>query len=235
MPLPARLIALLVAATLALVGCSGDDEPSADAPTTSDGSQSATASETVEPYLDVPDGVELTAPGSTLEVGDTATVAYQLPKNRGVGALDITVTSLEKASFDLFTGWELTKETKQTSPYFVRAKLENVGDTNLGGRPVPLYIVDGQNRLIESSVFTGTFKPCEGASFPKKFKPGDSVKACMVYLSPDKGELTAVSFRPSQDFNPITWTGELQPAKGTGSGKGKKDKNKKKQNGGNGG
>ena len=77
----------------------------------------------------------------------------------------------------------------------VRATVTNVGEADLGGRPVPLYVVDGENRLIESSLFTGEFKPCEGASFPKKFKGGDTVKACMVYLAPGKGDLTAVSRR----------------------------------------
>lgn len=221
MLLPARLIGLVLAATLALTGCSGDEE-NPEAEETSD----ETTSESAEPYLDVPEGVELTPQGSTLEVGESATVAYQLRQGK-IGALDIRVTSLEKASFDLFTGWELTKQTRQSTPYFVRARVENVGDTDLGGNPVPLYIVDGENRLIESSIFTGTFGPCNGASFPKKFKTGDTLKACMVYLSPNKGDLTAVSFRPTQEFNPITWTGEVKPAKGTkqdgGKDKGKKD------------
>lgn len=221
MHLPARLTGLVLATTLALAGCSGgDDEP------TSEASQDPgeTTSETAEAYLDVPEGVELTAQGSTLEVGDTATVAYE-PRQGTIGALEVKVTSLEKASFEQFVGWELKKETRRTAPYFVRARVTNVGDTNLGGRPVPLYIVDGENRLIESSIFTGTFKPCDGASFPRKFRSGDSVKACMVYLAPGKGELTAVSFRPTQEFNPITWEGEVTPAKGT---EGKKKKKKKK-------
>ena len=219
MRLPPRLLGLTLAAVLALAGCSGDgEEPEA-------AGESQSASESAEPYLDVPEGVELTPQGSTLDVGDTATVAYE-PRQGTIGALDIEVTSLEKASFDLFVGWELSKQTRRTAPYFVRADVTNVGDTDLGGRPVPLYIVDGENRLIESSIFTGTFKPCEGASFPKKFRPGDEVSACMVYLAPEKGELTAVSFRPTQEFNPITWTGELQPAEGA------EQKKRRKKDGG---
>jgi hypothetical protein len=208
----ARLLALTVALTLTLAGC-GDEGDDPDGEATGSPTESAEA----EPYLPVPEGVDLTEQGSTLAVGDAATVAYE-PRQDLVGALDITVTSLEKASFDQFVGWELTPEIKSTSPYFVRATVTNVGDSDLGGRPVPLYVVDGENRLIESSLFTGAFKPCEGASFPKKFKNGDTVKACMVYLAPGKGDLTAVSFRPTQDFNPIIWEGELTRAKGTGGG-----------------
>jgi hypothetical protein len=220
-------LALGLALSLALSACSGDDGGS-------DGSSGGDASPAVEetPYLDVPEGVELTAQGSELELGESATVAYE-PRQNAVGALDITVTSTEKASFSMFEGWDIKKETRETSPYFVRARIENVGDTDLGGRPVPLYIVDGENRLIESSVFTGTFQPCEGSMFPKKFRNGDRVKACLVYLAPDKGELTAVSFRPDQEFDPITWTGELTRAGGDDKkSEGKKDKKKSKQDGG---
>ena len=215
MPLPTRLIGLGLAATLALSGCSGD-EPE-EAPPASESSSSPTATET--PYLEVPEGVELTAQGSELSVGDTATVAYE-PRQGSVGVLDIKVRSLERASFDLFEGWELTKETRKTTPYFVRATVENVGETNLGERPVPLYIVDGENRLIEASVFTGTFRPCDGAMFPKRFRNGDTHKTCLVYLAPDEGRLTAVSFRPTQEFDPITWTGDVERVGGKEDGRG---------------
>ena len=240
MRLPTRVagvpLALVLATSLALSACSGDDSGSEGS---GDDDTSPAVAET--PYLDVPEGVELTAQGSELENGESATVAYE-PRQNAVGALDITVTATEKASFSMFEGWELTKETRATSPYFVRATVENVGDTDLGGRPVPLYIVDDQNRLIEPSVFTGTFQPCEGSMFPKKFKNGDKVKACLVYLAPDKGDLTAVSFRPDQEFDPITWTGELTRAgaddkKKSGgdqqkSGGGDKKKKSKKNGGG---
>ena len=45
-----------------------------------------------------------------------------------------------------------------------------------------------------------------------------------MFLSPQKGALTAVSFRPTQEFDPITWTGELQAPKPPKPPKGKGDK-----------
>jgi hypothetical protein len=219
------LLALGLAGTLALSGCSGDAEkPTAGS---GSGSGSASASASAKPYLPVPDGVELTPPGSELELGEPATVAYE-PRQDQVGALTITVTALEKTSFkQSFAGWKLDEATRKTNPYFVRAKVENVGDTDLGGRNVPLYIVDGKNTLIEASSFASTFKPCPVGEFPKKFKQGDRVNVCLVYLSPDHGDLTAASFRPTQQFAPITWTGKLtRPGAATAKKDAKKDPKK---------
>ena len=218
--LTAPFLATLTTLALAVSGGSGDDSPKSDRPS----SPSASASN----YLDVPDGVDLTAQGSQLSVGDTATVAYQ-PRQDEVAALDLKVRSLEKADFDMFVGWELTSDIRKTQPYFVKVTVKNVGDTNLAGKTIPLYIVDGDNKLIEPSVFTGTFKPCDGATFPKPFKNGDSVKGCLVYLSPHHGDLTATSFRPTQEFNPITWTGDVTKAKVPSDHKKKSDKKSSKK------
>jgi hypothetical protein len=225
-PLAAALLALL----LALSACGGGDgEPgSSSSESGESGSGGETAGEpstAAEPYLPVPDGVELTAQGSPLDVGDTAVVAYE-PRQDVVGALEITVTKLVDADFDDFVGWKLTPETRKTNPYFVEATVKNVGDTNLRGQGVPLYAVDGNNKLIEASTFQSTFKPCSPESFPKPFKNGDKGKFCLVYLAPDKGDLTAVSFRPVEDFDPITWTGKLKEP-GSKKGDGKKGGGKK--------
>ena len=84
-PLVAPLAALVLTVG-ALGACSGDDADEASS------SQSATPGEdtTIDPtagaeetpYLPVPEGVELTEQGSALEVGDTATVAYQPNQKR---------------------------------------------------------------------------------------------------------------------------------------------------------
>jgi hypothetical protein len=221
-PRSTRVLGLAVGCALALSGCSdpatvGDPEAaggSSPSASESSASPSASASESpsteATPYLPVRDGVELTAQGSELEVGDTAVVAFE-PRQDEIGVLDITVTRLEKTSFEeSFSGWQLDGATRKSNPYFVHATVRNVGGTDLGGRPVPLYVVDGRNTLIEASGFASTFKPCPSKALPKKFENGDRAKVCLVYLSPRNGDLTAVSFRPTEDFDPIVWTGKLQ-------------------------
>jgi hypothetical protein len=221
------LIALVAAAAL-LAACSNDDNKDSNGaasgtPGATTGEATTTGSTSPSSSLPVPDGVELTTEGSQLSVGDKATVAYQL-RQGVVGVLDIKVTRLEKTSFKKsFAGWDLDEQQKKANPYFVRATLTNRGETDLGGKPVPLYIVDGNNTLVEATPFASSFPPCQPGTFPKKFKPGHKLKACLVFLSPQHGDLTAVSFRPTQEFDPITWTGELEkpePPKGGKGGQG---------------
>jgi hypothetical protein len=219
---------VLLASVGLLGGCSDDDQgpdvgESASAGASESGSTSESASES---SLPVPEGVELSPQGSQLQVDETATVAYEL-RQGVVGVLDIKVTRLEKTSFKKsFVGWDLDPGQRKSNPYFVRVTLTNRGDTDLGGKKVPLYIVDGTNTLVEATTFASAFPPCEPGVFPKKFKTGKKLKACLVFLSPKKGELTAVSFRPTQDFDPITWTGELEKPKPPKPDKGDKGENK---------
>lgn len=223
--------ALLVSGAV-LAGCSSDgsDAPDADASSPTAGATSET------PYLPVPDGVALTEPGSQLAVGDHAVVAWK-PRQEVVGALDIDVTALERTSIKAeFSAWQLTEDQKASTPFFVRATVKNVGDSDLGGRPVPLYIVNDKNVLVESTPFASSFETCPSTALPEKFAPGAEAKVCLVYLAPDHGDLVAVSFRPEETFNPITWTGDVvkyeppKPDKGKGKGKdddkGKGDKEK---------
>ncbi|MBZ5741015.1 hypothetical protein [Nocardioides mangrovi] len=219
----ASLLALALAGALAVAGCSSSDDDSSDggSPTSPSGSTSAT------PYLPVPDGVQLTPPGTHLSVGDEATVAWE-PRQNLVGTLDITVSSLEKTTIkDSFGAWQLSSEQQKSTPYFVRATVKNVGDTDLGGRRVPLYVVNDQNVLLESTPFASAFAPCPSTALPDKFKPGAKEDVCLVYLAPDHGQLDAVSFRPEETFDPIIWTGDVttyKPAKDDG----KKKSGKKK-------
>jgi hypothetical protein len=211
---------------VAVAGCSDDDgDPGSKESQSTSASGSGSASPTDS--LLVPEGIDLTPGGSALSVGDVATVAYEV-RQGVVAVLDIKVTRLEKTSFDeSFVGWDLSAEDKTKKPYFVRATVVNRGETDLGDRPVPLYIVDGNNALVEATSFLSTFAPCSPGSFPKSFPSGATAKVCLVYLAPDKGDLTAVSFRPTQEYDPITWTGELEKPKPPKPDK-KKDKDKGK-------
>ncbi|NYG55559.1 hypothetical protein [Nocardioides perillae] len=209
------LAVLLLAVSLTLALRSGGGEPegsgaAAPDPAVSSPSSTATASPSPSPtetaYAEVP-GVSLTEPGTALAFGDAATVAWE-PDQKVLGALDVEVRAVERAPLRVFRGWQLPPEAESSAAYFVRARVENVGRTDLSGRRAPLYLVDETSTLIQHSTFADRFRACPSTPFPAKFRPGRAVDVCLVYLVPDKGDATAVSFRPTQDFDPITWTGE---------------------------
>ncbi len=212
-----------------LAGCGGGDGDDGNEPDGDEGpSPTAETTAPEEPYLPVPEGVELTEPGTELTVGDPAMIAWQ-PRQNLVGVVDVAVTRIEKTTFaESFEGWDVKQEQKQKlTPYFVHVTVANRGDTNLGGRLVPLYAEDSTDTLLEPTEFKdGTFKPCPGGILPKRFTTNQTTEVCMVYLLGDGLNLTSITFRPTSTFDPISWTGKIQRIEKPG---------KKKQKKGNGG
>lgn len=171
-----------------------------------------------------------------MQLDEQATVAWELPvikaedgakggkagkKKPKVAAVDIKVKKIEAATLKAFAGWELNKAARNSNPFFVHAVVTNVGKGDLSDVRMPLYMLDGTNTLIQASRFEGDFKPCASTPFPAKFKTGEKFKMCNVYLSPKQGNLTAVSFRATTKFDPITWTGATVPYQEKKKGKGK--------------
>ena len=207
---PTRLgrtgIALLALAPVLLAaGCGGSDSGSS--------SPSRSASPSVAlPTGDVkvPSGTKLTAPGTDLGFGDAATVAYEANKQKA-SVLTLTVDSVQTGTIKDFAAYQLDARTKQSTPFYVKATVKNVGTGDLGGAAVPLLAVDAKNTLIQASSFSNTFTKCPSTGLPAKFGAGTSSSVCLVYLVPAAGSLTAMSYRPLQAFEPITWKGTVKP------------------------
>jgi hypothetical protein len=211
---PSRILAAVATAVtataVALGGCSADsgggsaqDTPSASAST------SPTPSSTVG----VPDGVSLTNQGSGLAFGDPAQVIFESTQNKGT-VLELTVRSVREGRLRDFSGFILDDSYKQkASYYYARVTVKNVGRGDVGGVAVPLWGVNKADTLLPPVNFTTEFQPCPSRKLPARFPQGATLSTCLVYLSPDKGALEAVSYRPSQQYDPITWSGTiLEPA-----------------------
>ena len=164
------------------------------------------------PYLPVPEGVVLTDPGSELGLGEQATVAWR-PQQGEVGVLNVKVRKLVKADIKDLQEWQLDAGGRTSSLYYVTMTVANVGDLDLSDRRIPLYVLDGANALVESSTFKTDFEPCLSPALPDGFVTGEKVTVCQAYLVPKRGELKAVSFRPTKKFNPITWVGKVTEPK----------------------
>lgn len=215
------LAAVTAATALVLAGCSSDASTK-DAAGDSSASASASSSPSASSTVAVPDGTSVTDQGSKLSYGETGTVIFEPSQGRGT-VLQLTVKSVKQGSLGDFKGFILDDSYKQkASYYYATVSVKNVGEGDVGGVGVPLWGVNAANTLLPAVNFTTSFKACPTKPLPKSFPKGATLSTCLVYLSPDKGKLVSVSYRPSQEFNPITWTGDIATPKPTPTKKPKK-------------
>jgi hypothetical protein len=221
------LPALAVVSALALAGCGGGNssEPSAGGTGSSSPASSGTSSDTSSSPTQstsqstsrspssspaVVDGVTMTAQGSQLRLGQTARVSWK-PDQKTVGVIAVSVTRLQKMPISAFSDWRLNAATQRSTPYFVHATVRNLGRSDLSNTPVPLYLLDQRNTLLQASTFQASYAACPSRPLPARFTRNKRTTVCLVYFAPDHGRLVAISFRPTEDFDAITWKGA--PAK----------------------
>ena len=205
-------LVLAVASTTSCGGPDGSDDPTPapDGPSSS----TATADESTAPadpaaYLPTPDGVELTSPGTVLDFKEGAFAAWT-PRQDVVGVVGVSVLRVERTTVEeSLAGFELDPADAASTPYFVTVKVGNGGETDLGGRQLPVYAVDEVDRLIPPTGVDPGFEGCPGSVLPAVFAPGDMTRSCLIFLVPPDSELASVMFRPPEGVVPITWTGEV--------------------------
>jgi hypothetical protein len=195
-----RAAVLTVAASFVLAGCGG-----AEKPTTQPSVTLPTGN------VNVPAGVELTKPGAELKFGEKAVVAYEPNADRST-VLEMTVTGATQGSIADLGSYVLDERTKASTPYYVDVAVKNVGDGDVGQTPIPLWAVDSANTLIQASSFTNSFSRCPSTPLPTTFAPNAAVTTCLVFLVPDHGTLTGLSYRPLQAVAPVIWKGTVTPA-----------------------
>ncbi|MGA8247265.1 MAG: hypothetical protein WB797_10200 [Nocardioides sp.] len=208
--------ALLVTAVLVLSGCGGggSSNPGAGSsgPTGTTSSATQGGSSPTSQASSV-QGVALTAQGTELRLGQSARVSWQ-PDQKKVGVLKLAVTKLQRVSIGVFRDWRLDRATRRSTPYFVHAEVKNLGRSDLSQVPVPLYLLDRRNTLLQASTFRARFAACPSRPLPDHFTHRAKATVCLVYFAPQHGKLAAISFRPTQDFDAITWHGPLsKPSK----------------------
>lgn len=223
-PLAAAVATALLSGVLA--GCTGGSDGDGGGSGTADGSgaTSGSPSETPTNYLQVGKKITLTPQGSELEIGQKAAVAWAVDEKK-TAVLDVKVTKVERVPISRLNAWVLDKKSRSSTPYYVHAKVTNIGRSDLSGLAVPLYLAVGDNTLVSASSFESTFKPCPSTGLPRKFKPGKGAATCWVYLAPDQGKMENVSFFTGPGFDPVVWSGKVVVVKDKKKpAKGKKDK-----------
>ena len=164
---------------------------------------------TPEPAPDVVETATGTDPGTDLDCGDPATLGWQ-PAQDLIGVLDLTVDSVTEQRQSVFDGWVRDDVMAASRPYFVTVSLTNAGDTDLAGEDVPLYLRDDNGTLGAPWTLGGDFTACQSGPLPTPFGPGTETEMCLVYLVPDGARIRDLVFEPTEGYDPITWSGEVQ-------------------------
>ena len=211
--------ALIVgAAAIGVVGCGGSSNsasttqsatpPATQAQATSASTQSTSATGTTAAAAS-----GITAAGTALAVGATATVPYSSSSvsqsSKPEFTLQVTVTAIEKGTLSDFNGIKLDSTQKAGTPFYVKAKMTNIGsgDAGKGGNPsINIEGVDSTGETQQSVTFLlGGFPRCESKEPPKPFSQGKSFETCLVFLVP--GGITKAAYTGAAAYitNPVTW------------------------------
>ncbi len=188
-----RAVLLVTALALSVSACaSADPESTPDPPSTT----------AVDPDVG-------TDPGTDLEFGEEATLAWQ-PEADVPGVLDLRVDAVAEQRQSVFDGWIRDERMAASRPYFVTITLTNSGESDLGGQEVPLYLRDDAGGLGAPWTLGGDFTACQSGPLPTPFVAGTDAEMCLVYLAPDGARIRDLVFEPTEGYDPITWSGEVQ-------------------------
>jgi hypothetical protein len=186
-----RAIVAAFAAALTLAACGGSEpvpEPTVPTPK----------------GFTVPDGVTLTEPGTELKPGAAATVVLDVGDG-AVSAVTLTVAKITEGDMKDFRFFSLDAAGKASTPYYVKATVENAGPAGLGGVGGPFVAHDDSDTIVPPNVINGKFKPCTGSSLPKSFLAGDSADICMVFLIPKGRTLVSIDAQSDTPATAVRW------------------------------
>lgn len=194
-----RAFAAAALLTISVVGCSDDDGDSSDEAATESPSPTG-------PSVEVPEGVTLTEPGATMDLGQPASVVYDAGNDR-VSVLTVTVDKVVAGSMKRdFNSFALKPKQLRSTPYYASVTVRNAGPGPLGRAAIPLYGYDSTDTYFPSSPIVGKLDRCQGGPLPATFGPQATSQACLVFIVGDDVTLEALELRPSDEAEPIRWT-----------------------------
>ena len=200
-----RIVQLVLAVAVgmtALSGCGGDSDDDGGGAGAANGttppattSAPATTADTATPAdSDAGTGTGTVTPaGSTLKIGQAATIAYDDASKHLKSTISVAPTKIEKGSIGDFKNIKLDADQKTATPYYAQITVINVGKGDLTGTDPAGYIsgIDDRGQRQNEIIFFGDFDRCDGSD-PKSLKPGESYDTCLAYLMPKGGSLVGM-------------------------------------------
>jgi hypothetical protein len=220
-------IAGLVGACV-LAGCGGSSQPTSSTTTstqaastaatstatsTAAANAAATSSSTAAAAPATTAGA-LTAPGTTLKVGQPATVQFDTTLNNGNNGpsykLGLTIESITLGKMSDFSGISLTGVPKGDVPTYVKLRM-----TNLSGKSMStsdqdpadsVQAIDPNGDADGNLIITGDFPPCPDADTPNPFTAGQSFTTCETYMEPALAAKIGWNGSQATVDSPVIWS-----------------------------
>jgi hypothetical protein len=156
----------------------------------------------------------LTAPGTHLKPGATATVKYDTVldsgKNGPSWTLALTIESITAGSISDFNGVTLTGVPKGSIPTYVKLKIANLGPSPMktgSNDPADAVQAVQKNGDADSNlILTGFFPPCPDADTPNPVAVGQTFTTCETYMEPSKATSIGYDGSSSTLDSPIIWS-----------------------------
>ena len=211
-------LALALAATLLLAACGSDSSSdkgssaSTPAPVATTAATTAATTTTTAATGDAGNGDQVTEAGDTLAVGTRVVAPYTVYPSAIGGSeqhtkLGVTVLHVRKGKISDFKDFNLDAKQKQTVPYYIDTKFENLGKLNLRRFLLDPSIEDsdGQEyKALNLIILSGTFAKCPDPS-KKKLHGGDSFTLCSPILLPKGKTFARVRFQGDVSQDPYFW------------------------------
>ncbi|MFG2919687.1 hypothetical protein ACGF0D_43325 [Kitasatospora sp. NPDC048298] len=133
------------------------------------------------------------AAGTTLKLGDAATIPFSSGSTKGTIAL--AVTSIEKGDPADLASLNLGDKAKGLVPYYIHYKVTNAGSTDLSYTSVNhVKGLLADDTEAQELMVIGTFPKCKSESLPKGFGNGQSATSCAVAMSPEASKVAGAEY-----------------------------------------
>ena len=220
------MVAVVVAGAAAMAGCGSDSSndsgatgaPSAAATTAAAPAATTPAATTTTPAAtpttdaaDPAAGGDVSSAGETLALGKRVVAPYVVYGSTGATQqntkVGVTVLRVRKGKLADFKDFNLDAKQKQTVPYYVEVKYENLGTLKLQRFLLDPSIedTDGQEyKPLNLIVLNGTFKTCPTPS-RSRLRAGQSFTLCAPFLLPRGKTYERVRFQGDVTKDPYFW------------------------------
>ncbi|MEU4120154.1 hypothetical protein AB0F71_37335 [Kitasatospora sp. NPDC028055] len=133
------------------------------------------------------------APGTTVKIGDAATIPFSSGSTKGT--VSLAVTSIDKGDPADLTPLKLGDKAAGMVPYYIRFKVTNTGSTDLSFSSLTQVkgtLPDGSEAA--EVMLIGSFDKCPHPSFPKGFTNGQSITSCVLALAPTATKVSGAEY-----------------------------------------